>query len=436
MTLKSSSGGSFAKLSSHSSGTREGLLQFATIPNLAAISIMMLFLIVIIGFASVRIAKNTGCLPPPYIYVSYSDEHNLLSITRDGCTMTTRVLSAPALAHEHLDMRSMVMGTYQNKTALFVANAGHVESSVLVFQDCSYWNGQRSFITRVMSEAQAIYRDAAQHAYGIAFDREGNIYVSYQHTNVVLRGSRDVFAPMASPAQGAGFSHLATLPAATTSLSSRSSPSAPSPPPSGSVTGRGQQRARPPYPRMLRSQRKLTDAYAPSSLPAAYLRQPQHENKTRAPAPAVPVDSRTNTTARRFPGTFVQFGDPGAHNYTDQGVRSIVWVLDNLWIANEDADQVFIINRAGQTVFALDVKAPIGIFYLAAKHLVFVGSKSHHHGGVWAYRDSTFDLERSFVLQNMRHPTGIVAYEDTLFVADQSIDSIITFSVSTGRYLT
>lgn len=410
MSLKrsgSGSYGSFASLSGASSGRREGLLQFATIPNLVALSIMMLFLIVLIGFTSVRIAKNTGCLPPPYIYITYSDEHNILSITRDGCTMTSKVLSAPTLAKEHLDMRSMAVGTYQNKSALYVANAGHDESSVLVFRDCSYWNGMREYATRGMSEAPlSPFSAGARHAYGLAFDAEGNLYVSYQHTNVVLRGARDTLQPMALPS----LAHFATLPS-------------PPPPPPPAVPLRQRQHQ---HSRQLQSRRRRLDEY--QSPP-----QFQHKNHTDSPPP--PSDKRTNTTSRRFPGTFVQFGEAVVHNETDQGLRSIAWCGEYLWIANEDADQVFVVNRLGQVAFTIDVSAPIGLFYLPAQGLVFVGSKSHHHGGVFAYSAATFDLRKSFVLQNMRHPTGLVAWEDTLFVADQSIDAVISFRVSTGRFL-
>lgn len=396
----SGSYGSFASLSGASSGQREGLLQFATIPNLVVLSLMLLFLIVLIGFTSVRIAKNTGCLPPPYIYITYSDEHNILSITRDGCTMTPRVLSAPSLAKEHLDMRSMAVGTYQNKSALYVANAGHDESSVLVFHDCGYWNGMRGYATRGMSEAPVSpFSAGARHAYGLAFDAEGNLYVSYQHTNVVLRGARDTLQPMAPPT----LARFATLPF---------------PPSSTPLRQRQHQRTR-----QLR--RRLDEYQSPPQF--------QHKNHTEIPPP--PADKSTNTTSRRFPGTFVQFGEADVHNATDQGIRSIAWCGEYLWIANEDADQVFIVNRLGQVALTIDVTAPIGLFYMPAQGLVFVGSKSHHHGGVYAYSAATFDLRKSFLLQNMRHPTGLVAWEDTLFVADQSIDAVISFRVSTGRFL-
>ena len=47
------------------------------------------------------------------------------------------------------DLRSMVLGNYKGKSALYIADSGP-ESGVLVFSDCSYWNNMRTMITRAM----------------------------------------------------------------------------------------------------------------------------------------------------------------------------------------------------------------------------------------------------------------------------------------------
>lgn len=36
----------------------------------------------------------------------------------------------------------------------------------------------------------------ADHTYGVTFDDDGNLYVSFQHTNSVLRYEHDSFRPM------------------------------------------------------------------------------------------------------------------------------------------------------------------------------------------------------------------------------------------------
>ena len=35
----------------------------------------------------------------------------------------------------------------------------------------------------------------------------------------------------------------------------------------------------------------------------------------------------------------------------------------------------------------------------------------------------------------MTHPTGIVVHEATLYVADQTLNSILSFDLVTGRYI-
>ena len=40
-----------------------------------------------------------------------------------------------------------------------------------------------------------------------------------------------------------------------------------------------------------------------------------------------------------------------------------------------------------------------------------------------------------YSLLNMKHPTGMAAFDDVLFVADQTTQSLFTFNVSSGQFL-
>ena len=42
--------------------------------------------------------------------------------------------------------------------------------------------------------------EGAKHPYAVATDREGNIYATFQHTDVALRFQKDVFTPLGAPA--------------------------------------------------------------------------------------------------------------------------------------------------------------------------------------------------------------------------------------------
>jgi hypothetical protein len=163
-----------------------------SVPALVLIAFAIFLLMIIIGFASYKYSEASGCLGPPYLYVSTSNEHNIMQITRDGClTMNTVLFGVP---RGKMEMRSMILGPYNGATSLYVADARPETSQVLVFGDCSYWTGLRSFQTSLFTQ-DGPFGDGAQHAYGITIDNAGNTYASFQHTNVVLRASAPNFQP-------------------------------------------------------------------------------------------------------------------------------------------------------------------------------------------------------------------------------------------------
>jgi len=164
-----------------------------------------------------------------------------------------------------------------------------------------------------------------------------------------------------------------------------------------------------------------------------------------------------------YDGTFYQFGAAAIHNETDQGLRSLAWVptTNTLWIANEDQSHVFVLDGLGAVTTWIKIKDPIGLFFFhhhleggdggsvngvdgarssvggggGLGDVVFVGSKSKKQSAVVAYSASNYTLLRSFSLMNMRHPTGIAAHEDVLYVGDQNTNAIHSYKISTGRFI-
>ena len=157
---------------------------------------------IIMLFISISVASYYGsrqlnrCLGAPYLYVSYGTSHNIRQITRDGCVTMNKVLYR--VPRRKVELRSLVTANYEGMQSLYVADAARKTNSVLVFGECSYWSRMRTLVARRMDE-HSPFREGAIHAYGISFDNDGNLYVSYQHTNVILRSTKDTFEPMPLP---------------------------------------------------------------------------------------------------------------------------------------------------------------------------------------------------------------------------------------------
>lgn len=427
---KSGSYGSFSSLAIVTSSTTF-FMKYASVQNILALLLIIMFLFIIIAFASMRLGKMDGCLPAPYLYVSMTDQQNIMSISRDGCIVTQKVLWAPELHNQALNLRSMYIGQYYNKSVLYVANAASGESNILIFKNCSYWyGGMRPYITKTLSSAQnSLYQDGAKHAYGLAFDKHGNIYASFEKSNTILRATKDSFLPMQLPA----YPYIRYRPP----------PPPPSPPPSSSSSSSSKNSFNAAYPNAAVERGSVThsgnyyssasrngDAVAGGGAGAL----PSHHNKTLIPSPNTPP----NTTIPPPLGTFIQFQDAdSAYNLTEggSGIRSIAWACDCLWIANELDNAVFVVDANGYLLHTISISSPIGLFYFASDRSMLVSSKSKKNGGVFAFDESTFLLTRSFLLMSMHHPSGLTVYEDTLFVADQSINGVLAFKISTGRFL-
>ena len=121
-------------------------------------------------------------------------------------------------------------------------------------------------------------------------------------------------------------------------------------------------------------------------------------------------------------------------------MRAIVWVGKLLWIANEDLHRIIIVDSNGKYVGKVKVKNPVGLIYYQNRNLVFVGSKkgSKSTGSVYGIDTVTQKIVKTFTLlggETMNHPTGLAVSGDTLFVGEQSMDVVLTFNVTTERFL-
>ena len=146
-----------------------------------------------------------------------------------------------------------------------------------------------------------------------------------------------------------------------------------------------------------------------------------------------------------FDGTFVQFGEPMEHSKKNRGVRSILFVNGNLWIANEDLDGVVIVSvDSGKIITIIPVSSPVGLHYRAdfggqsnSGGIVFVGCRTTEFGGVVYSIDSyTFEMKNSYYRSHhFKHPTGITSWRHILYVGEQSKNVIHMFDIVSGKHL-
>jgi outer membrane protein assembly factor BamB len=288
------------------------------------------------------------CLGPPYIYATTHHEiPNVIKYSRDGCLLASDVLvGGPIESTDHLsELRTITVGKYEGQEALYVADATSMDSFLLMYGTCDS-KGHRHYKETIISTD---LNPGVDHTYGITFDKDGNVYASFQHTDAVIRFKRDTFETM-----------------------------------------------------------DLT--------------------------PGLLIDSRER---RYFPGTFYQFGNVGVHSLNEQGIRSILVVGNDLWIANEDINGIVIVPlNTGLATNIVVIKSPIGLYYDIQSNLVFVGSKEKHWGGaVYAVDPNYLKVVRTYTTNRMNHPSGIVVYDNVLYVAEQILGAIFAFNVQTGSFI-
>lgn len=169
------------------------------LPQAILLSILFLFLLCFAGYVSFELANtDSGCLGPPFLYISHHDSHNVLKYTRDGCPLSPNILwFGTAVGSKVGSIRSMVTHPYGGiKDALYITNAGEYEDEtgrVLVFDTCVEVNGMRPYLKTLVDVRAS---PGAQHTYSLTFDGHNNMYVSFQHTDVVLYYSNTTYNSM------------------------------------------------------------------------------------------------------------------------------------------------------------------------------------------------------------------------------------------------
>lgn len=145
--------------------------------------------------------SESNCLGPPYLYVTVHDKTaNVLKYTRDGCFLSDSVLIMGAGGdNSDIELRSMAIGKHKDHEALFIADASNDNSRLLVFGKCieddtNY--GRRPYIETV---TESFDNEGVDHMYGVCLDNDGNVYISNQHTDCVLRFHVGDFNPMVLP---------------------------------------------------------------------------------------------------------------------------------------------------------------------------------------------------------------------------------------------
>ncbi len=135
-----------------------------------------------------------------------------------------------------------------------------------------------------------------------------------------------------------------------------------------------------------------------------------------------------------------------------------------MWVANEDLHKVFIFDAlTGSLLASIAVSHPIGIYFNEDEpSSVFVGyrnsfgkhDKNHtshsfnrnleggndanddpSNGGVLRLDRHTKNKKMRYSLLGMKHPAGLASFEDVLFVADQTTQSIFSFNLTTSQFI-
>lgn len=102
--------------------------------------------------------------------------------------------------------------------------------------------------------------------------------------------------------------------------------------------------------------------------------------------------------------------------------------------------RILIVDSSGNYVGKIKVKNPVGLIYDMSRNMVFVGSKksSKSTGSVYGIDVPSLKIVKTYTLlggETMSHPTGIAISGDTLFVGEQTMNVVLTFNITTERFL-
>ena len=401
-----------------------------------------------------------ACLGPPYLYITHKGSKNIMKFSRDGCLIHEKVLWG--VSNEESDLRGMAYGKYNHKDVLYVADASST-SGLIMFGECFDSTSLRPFISRVVT---SLMNPGASRTYGIAVDRNGDVYASFQKTDSILRFSAgNNFQPIPNYKKLSpifyfknGTKHEKENPTEPPSSSPAggSSDGPSSNHSDGTTTTPDDGSDKKKKDKKKKSKKSHDDGNNSTETSRRLLQHdsvPHHNLRRQLKTIEQPkFDELSNLTGHFtqanmkniypedfFNGTFVQFGYPSKHDSSERGIRAIQWVKNytEMWIANEDMDSVVVVDREGRYLGAITMKSPVGLYHSEADHpnLIFVSSKSKNSGGVFAFDVRTGKQVKSYQSIGMNHPTGMVTYEDVLFVNDQSRNAVLTFNITTARVI-
>ena len=137
-----------------------------------------------------------------------------------------------------------------------------------------------------------------------------------------------------------------------------------------------------------------------------------------------------------YNGTFVQFGTPkSVGGKSDMGIRAIIFVDGNLWVANENTG-VTIVNSNGYVIKHIKLEKPVGLIYSKNHKVVFVSTRK---GKVKAYLTSekfkhAFDVPNPDKLVKLWHPVGMAVKGHKLFIADQHYGEVYEYDITRNIY--
>jgi len=372
-------------MSSRGRFSREKWRRYSYIFLSMVIMFLMAFMVM---FGSIFLSvRNCEDQDGPFMLVTSHDYHNVYKFTLDGCLVKSNVLWG-GLARYRGGLRGVKLGTYKGEEALYVADSGKLKKSgynywskVLVFGKSNWLTGFRNYEATVYDASEDL---AGSHPYGITFDEEGNIYVSFQHTDNVLRFYADTFERM-------------PLPTALVEISG------------GNVTSNGD------------------DAHSKEEVAV-----------TRALESKIGEGDDSLAFA---PGSFFQFGEVGIHKASEQGMRAVCWLDGHLWIANENKSEVkqgiLIIDEHGYVTGSVNIRKPIYITYVPEQSpYVWVGTKrsssGRFDGMVVAINKDTLKIEKVFKSKALTHPTGMILVDGELYVGDQETNKVLIFDLETA----
>lgn len=136
------------------------------------------------------------CLGAPFLYVTFHGViKNVAKYSRDGCMLKSNILKGKANVQGG---REVALGYYKHQEALYVIDSEddtYSETQILIYGTCDR-SGHRYFKTELLGLSK---NPGAFNGFSIDFDKNGNLYASFQGSDAVLRFTKDIFLPMDLP---------------------------------------------------------------------------------------------------------------------------------------------------------------------------------------------------------------------------------------------